>query len=161
RPIQKNPPMAGFSLSGIRTLHRTAFDYSAKGLTLRTNAEALFNAAQTPVVRVRSPYLEEPAYGGFFAFWVRTLHRTAFDYSASRFLGGTSPISASTQDLATNTRLRCPGKATLTNQKTKKTAREIGQASTKNRVSHSRRAQNNSVNTIANSPKGRYRISLR
>ncbi len=31
RPIQKNPPMAGFSLSGVRTLHRTAFDYSAKG----------------------------------------------------------------------------------------------------------------------------------
>ncbi|WP_440497982.1 hypothetical protein, partial [Serratia sarumanii] len=45
-------------------------------------AKALFNAAQTPVVRVRSPYSEEPAYGGFFAFWVRTLHRTAFDYSA-------------------------------------------------------------------------------
>ncbi len=128
--------MAGFSLSGVRTLHRTAFDYSAKGLTLRASAEALFNAAPAPVVRVRSPYSEEPAYGGFFAFWgtdspsncvrlfglktspcgpalkrcstrrqrrlsesgrpiqknppmagfslsgVRTLHRTAFDYSA-------------------------------------------------------------------------------
>ena len=69
RPIQKNPPMAGFSLSGVRTLHRTAFDYSAKGLTLRASAEALFNAAPAPVVRVRSPYSEEPAYGGFFAFW--------------------------------------------------------------------------------------------
>ncbi|EOE2145424.1 hypothetical protein ACKCRG_004675, partial [Serratia marcescens] len=160
-PYSEEPAYGGFFAFWVRTLHRTAFDYSAKGLTLRANAEALFNAAQTPVVRVRSPYLEEPAYGGFFAFWVRTLHRTAFDYSASRFLGGTSPISASTQDLATNTRLRCPGKATLTNQKTKKTAREIGQASTKSRVSHSRRAQNNSVNTIANSPKGRYRISLR
>jgi len=31
-------------LSGIRTLHRTAFDYSAKGFTLRASAEALFNA---------------------------------------------------------------------------------------------------------------------
>ncbi|MGQ5935920.1 hypothetical protein ACUNHG_17505, partial [Serratia sp. IR-2025] len=68
-PIQKNPPMAGFSLSGVRTLHRTAFDYSAKGLTLRASAKALFNAAPAPVVRVRSPYSEEPAYGGFFAFW--------------------------------------------------------------------------------------------
>jgi hypothetical protein len=44
------------------------FDYSAKGLTLRANAKALFNPAQAPVVRVRAPYLEEPAYGGFFAF---------------------------------------------------------------------------------------------
>ncbi len=69
RPIQKNPPMAGFSLSGVRTLHRTAFDYSAKGLTPWASAEALFNAAQAPVVRVRAPYSEEPAYGGFFAFW--------------------------------------------------------------------------------------------
>ncbi len=69
RPIQKNPPMAGFSLSGVRTLHRTAFDYSAKGLTLRASAKALFNPAPAPVVRVRSPYSEEPAYGGFFAFW--------------------------------------------------------------------------------------------
>jgi hypothetical protein len=68
RPIQKNPPMAGFSLSGVRTIHRTTFDYSAKGLTLRASAEALFNPAQAPVVRVRSPYSEEPAYGGFFAF---------------------------------------------------------------------------------------------
>ncbi|ASL90423.1 hypothetical protein BVG97_23835 [Serratia marcescens] len=74
--------MVGFSLSGVRTLHRTAFDYSAKGLTLRASADALFNAAQAPVVRVRSPYSEEPAYGGFFAFWDRTLHRTTFDYSA-------------------------------------------------------------------------------
>ncbi len=65
-----------------RTLHRTAFDYSAKGLTLRASAEALFNAAQTPVVRVRSPYSEEPAYGGFLLSGIRTLHRTAFDYSA-------------------------------------------------------------------------------
>ncbi|MBI6135780.1 hypothetical protein JEP93_21540 [Serratia marcescens] len=61
RPIQKNPPMAGFSLSGVRTLHRTAFDYSAKGLTLRVSAKALFNPAPAPVVRVRSPYSEEPA----------------------------------------------------------------------------------------------------
>ncbi len=66
--IQKNPPMAGFSLSGVRTLHRTAFDYSAKGLTLRASAKALFNAAPAPVVRVRSPYLENPAYGWVFAF---------------------------------------------------------------------------------------------
>ena len=55
-----------------------------EGLTLRASAKALFNAAQAPVVRVRSPYSEEPAYGGFFAFRVRTLHRTAFDYSARR-----------------------------------------------------------------------------
>jgi hypothetical protein len=39
-----------------------------KGLTLRASAEALFNAAPAPVVRVRSPYLEEPAYGWVFAF---------------------------------------------------------------------------------------------
>ncbi len=61
--------MAGFLLFRNRTLHRTAFDYSAKGLTLRASAKALFNTAPAPVVRVRSPYLEEPAYGGFFAFW--------------------------------------------------------------------------------------------
>ncbi|SAQ02967.1 Uncharacterised protein [Klebsiella oxytoca] len=60
--------MAGFSLSGVRTLHRTTFDYSAKGLTLRASAKALFNAAQAPVVRVRAPYSEEPAYGWVFAF---------------------------------------------------------------------------------------------
>ncbi|MGP1089437.1 hypothetical protein ACJ8NT_15680, partial [Serratia sp. CY62859] len=40
-----------------------------EGLTLRASAKALFNAAPAPVVRVRSPYSEEPAYGGFFAFW--------------------------------------------------------------------------------------------
>ncbi|WP_204373508.1 hypothetical protein, partial [Serratia marcescens] len=39
-----------------------------KGLTLRASAEALFNAAQAPVVRVRAPYLENPAYGWVFAF---------------------------------------------------------------------------------------------
>ena len=39
-----------------------------EGLTLRASAKALFNAAQAPVVRVRAPYSEEPAYGGFFAF---------------------------------------------------------------------------------------------
>ncbi|MEL5457693.1 hypothetical protein, partial [Serratia ureilytica] len=39
-----------------------------KGLTLRASAEALFNAAPAPVVRVRAPSSEEPAYGGFFAF---------------------------------------------------------------------------------------------
>jgi hypothetical protein len=44
------------------------FDYSAEGLTLRADAEALFNPAQAPVVRVRSPYLENPAYGWVFAF---------------------------------------------------------------------------------------------
>ncbi|WP_206191998.1 hypothetical protein, partial [Serratia marcescens] len=74
--------MAGFLLFRDRTLHRTAFDYSAKGLTLRASAEALFNAAPAPVVRVRSPYLEEPTYGGFLLFRDWTLHRTAFDYSA-------------------------------------------------------------------------------
>ncbi len=37
--------MAGFFAFWVRTLHRTAFDYSAKGLTLRASAEALFNAA--------------------------------------------------------------------------------------------------------------------
>ncbi|MFI8020854.1 hypothetical protein ACIF2R_18020, partial [Serratia marcescens] len=40
-----------------------------KGLTLRASAEALFNAAQAPVVRVRAPYSENPAYGWVFAFW--------------------------------------------------------------------------------------------
>ncbi len=39
------------------------------GLTLRASAKALFNAAPAPVVRVRSPYSEEPAYGGFFAWY--------------------------------------------------------------------------------------------
>ncbi len=33
--------MAGFLLFRDRTLHRTAFDYSAKGLTLRASAETL------------------------------------------------------------------------------------------------------------------------
>ncbi|OJT36944.1 hypothetical protein [Serratia plymuthica] len=61
--------MAGFLLSGVWTLHRTSSIIQPEGLTLRANAEALFNTAQAPVVRVRSPYLEEPAYGGFFAFW--------------------------------------------------------------------------------------------
>ncbi|WP_206192002.1 hypothetical protein, partial [Serratia marcescens] len=45
-----------------------AFDYSAKGLTLRASAKALFNAAPAPVVRVLAPYLENPAYGWFFRF---------------------------------------------------------------------------------------------
>ena len=58
------------------------FDYSAGGLTLRANAEALFNLAHAPVVRVRSPYLEEPAYGGFFAFWGMDSPSNKFDYSA-------------------------------------------------------------------------------
>ena len=40
-----------------------------KVLTLRASAKALFKPAQAPVVRVRAPYLEEPAYGGFFVFW--------------------------------------------------------------------------------------------
>ncbi|WP_210394226.1 MULTISPECIES: hypothetical protein, partial [Serratia] len=39
-----------------------------KGLTLRASAEALFNAAQAPVVRVRSPYSEKPALGLVFCF---------------------------------------------------------------------------------------------
>ncbi len=39
------------------------------GLPLRANAKALFNTAQAPVVRVRPPYSEQPAYGGFFVFW--------------------------------------------------------------------------------------------
>ncbi|HGM7020509.1 TPA: hypothetical protein ACKQEK_004543, partial [Serratia marcescens] len=41
----------------------------SEDLTLRASAKALFNTAPAPVVRVRSPYSEEPAYGGFFAFW--------------------------------------------------------------------------------------------
>ncbi|WP_283439854.1 hypothetical protein, partial [Serratia sp. CC22-02] len=41
------------------------FDYSAKGLTLRASAKALFNPAPAPVVRVRSPYLENPPMAGF------------------------------------------------------------------------------------------------
>ena len=55
----------------------------SKDLTLRASAEALFNAAPAPVVRVRSPYSEEPAYGGFLLFRDWTLHRTAFDLTAS------------------------------------------------------------------------------
>ncbi|MEL5464289.1 hypothetical protein, partial [Serratia nevei] len=43
-----------------------------EGLTLRASAKALFNAAQAPVVRVRSPYLENPAYGWVFAFRIHT-----------------------------------------------------------------------------------------
>jgi hypothetical protein len=57
--IQKNPPMAGFSLSGVRTLHRTAFDYSAKGLTLRASA-----GCPSPVALFRRTRLWR-----FFAFW--------------------------------------------------------------------------------------------
>jgi len=60
--------MAGFSLSGVRTLHRTAFDYSAKGLTLRASAEALFNAAPAPAVRVRAPLFREPSLWLGFCF---------------------------------------------------------------------------------------------
>ncbi len=60
--------MAGFLLFRDWTLHRTAFDYSAKGLTLRASAKALFNAAPAPVVRVRAPYSEKPAYGWVFRF---------------------------------------------------------------------------------------------
>jgi hypothetical protein len=56
--------MAGFfAFSSSNT-----FDYSARGLTLRANAKALFNPAQAPVVRVRAPYLENPANGWVFAF---------------------------------------------------------------------------------------------
>ncbi len=38
----------------------------SEDLTLRASAKALFNPA--PVVRVRAPYLEEPAYGWVFAY---------------------------------------------------------------------------------------------
>ncbi|WP_274871499.1 hypothetical protein, partial [Serratia marcescens] len=41
----------------------------SEDLTLRASAQALFNTAPAPVVRVRAPSSEEPAYGGFFAFW--------------------------------------------------------------------------------------------
>ncbi|CDG15008.1 hypothetical protein SMDB11_4449 [Serratia marcescens subsp. marcescens Db11] len=51
--------MAGFSLSGVRTLHRTAFDYSAKGLTLRASA-----GCPSPVALFRRTRLWR-----FFAFW--------------------------------------------------------------------------------------------
>jgi hypothetical protein len=61
--------MAGFLLFWSEDSSSNTFDYSARGLTLRANAKALFNPVQAPVVRVRAPYLEEPAYGGFFAFW--------------------------------------------------------------------------------------------
>ncbi|WP_232092653.1 hypothetical protein, partial [Serratia ureilytica] len=100
--IQKNPPMAGFSLSGVRTLHRTAFDYSAKGLTLRASAKALFNAAPAPVIRVRSPYLENPPMAGFSLSGVRTLHRTAFDYSAKGLT-----LRASAETLNTEQKSSC------------------------------------------------------
>ena len=40
----------------------------SEDLTLRASAKALFNAAPAPVVRVRAPYLENPAYGWVFAF---------------------------------------------------------------------------------------------
>ncbi|OJT41037.1 hypothetical protein [Serratia plymuthica] len=62
-PYLENPPIAGFLLFGDTDSPSNKFDYSAEGLTLRANAEALFNPAQAPVVRVRAPYLEEPAYG--------------------------------------------------------------------------------------------------
>ncbi len=68
RPIQKNPPMAVFLLFRDWTLHRTAFDYSAKGLTLRASAKALFNAAPAPVVRVRAPLFREPSLWLGFCF---------------------------------------------------------------------------------------------
>ncbi|CAH5029664.1 hypothetical protein AI2884V1_0254 [Serratia marcescens] len=60
--------MAGFFAFWVRTLHRTAFDYSAKGLTLRASAEALFNAAQTPVVRPVALFRRTRLWR-FFAFW--------------------------------------------------------------------------------------------
>ncbi len=40
--------MAGFLLFRDRTLHRTAFDYSAKGLTLRASAETLNTEQKCP-----------------------------------------------------------------------------------------------------------------
>ncbi|WP_232095469.1 hypothetical protein, partial [Serratia ureilytica] len=60
--------MAGFLLFRDWTLHRTAFDYSAKGLTLRASAKALFNAAPAPVVRVRAPLFREPSLWLGFCF---------------------------------------------------------------------------------------------
>ncbi|WP_241167989.1 hypothetical protein, partial [Serratia marcescens] len=60
--------MAGFLLFRNRTLHRTTFDYSAQRPHPAASAEALFNAAQAPVVRVRSPYSEKPALGLVFCF---------------------------------------------------------------------------------------------
>ncbi|WP_406883217.1 hypothetical protein, partial [Serratia marcescens] len=83
-PYLEEPAYGGFLLFRDWTLHRTAFDYSAKGLPLRASAEALFNTAPAAVVRVRAPYLENPPMAGFLLFRDRTLHRTAFDYSASR-----------------------------------------------------------------------------
>ena len=58
--------MAGFSLEyglsiELRSIIRIRPHPAA-------NAKALFNAAPAPVVGVRSPYSEEPAYGWVFAF---------------------------------------------------------------------------------------------
>jgi len=67
-PYLEEPAYGGFFAFWGMSFPSNEFDYSAKGLTLRANAKALFNPVQAPVVRVRAPYLEEPAYGGFFAF---------------------------------------------------------------------------------------------
>ncbi|WP_273856294.1 hypothetical protein, partial [Serratia liquefaciens] len=64
-PYLEEPAYGGFFCFLRQDSSSNKFDFSAKGLTLRANAKALLNPAQAPVVRVRAPYLEEPAYGGF------------------------------------------------------------------------------------------------
>jgi hypothetical protein len=58
------------------------FDYSAKGLTLRANAKALFNPAQAPVVRVRAPLFRRTRLWRVFCFLRQDSSSNTFDYSA-------------------------------------------------------------------------------
>ncbi len=55
-----------FSRTGLSIELRSII--RSEDLTLRASAKALFNTAPAPVVRVRAPYLENPAYGWVFAF---------------------------------------------------------------------------------------------
>jgi len=55
------------------------FDYSARGLTLRANAKALFNPAQAPVVRVRAPLFRRTRLWRFFCFLRQDSSSDKFD----------------------------------------------------------------------------------
>ncbi len=78
--------MAGFLLSGVRTLHRTPFDDSLlRSSPLRGQRDR--RAVQTPaaLVRVRAPLFRKTSLrAGFLLSGVRTLHQTPFDDSLLR-----------------------------------------------------------------------------
>ena len=102
RPIQKNPPMAGFSLSGVRTLHRTAFDYSARRLLTCGPALKRCSTRRRRRLSESRPIQNNPPMAGFSLSRVRTLHRTAFDYSPEGSPCGPALKRCSTRCLETS-----------------------------------------------------------